>query len=179
MTTAKQKLECHNILLVEDSETDAYVIKRILEKNLSPSCEVRHAENMAEAESILTEEKSRIDLILLDLGLPDTSGRIETYRRLENAKHKSQLDDIPVVILTSVSDRQLALGIVDSGAENYVKKAAVSQNPEILRDAVEFAICRHKHMMNIRREQDRELQKKQEVIEWMTGGYSFTSRNSK
>lgn len=127
MTTANQKQKCHNLLLVEDSETDAYIIKRILEKNLNPSCHIRHAENMAEAEAALAEEKSRIDLVLLDLGLPDTSGRIETYKRLENAKHKSNLDDIPVVILTSVNDRKLALGIVDSGAENYVKKRPLAR----------------------------------------------------
>lgn len=179
MTTADQKQKCHSILLVEDSETDAFIIKRILEKNLSPSCSVRHAENMAAAEAALAEEESNIDLILLDLGLPDTSGRIETYKRIENAKHNSHRDDIPVVILTSVNDRKLALGIVDSGAENYVKKTTVSQNPEVLCDAVEFAICRHKHLISIRQQQDRELQKKQEVIEWMTGGYSFTSRTIK
>lgn len=177
MTREKCTKHC-SILLVEDSETDAYIIKKILEKNLSEPCTVRHTATMAETEDILAL-KGPFDLILLDLGLPDTSGRIETFQRLEHAKQKAHQEDIPVVILTSLSDRDVALGIVDSGAENYVKKSVVSTNPEILCDAVEFAICRHKHLMNMKREKDKELQKKEDVIQWMTGSYSFTSRNIK
>ena len=115
------------ILLVEDSETDAYAISRVLQHHMEFPCELKHVESMAEAETLLQQNKDAIDLILLDLGLPDTQGGNDTFQRLENVK-----EHVPVIVLTSVHDHDLAIGMVDDGAEDYVRKSSVTADPDIL-----------------------------------------------
>ena len=158
-----------NILLVEDSKTDAYSAQRILSKNMTHPCCVIHVECMAEAERTLKDDKN-IDLILLDMGLPDTKGGEDTFKRVKSVKK-----DIPVIILTSVHDHELALEIVGEGAEDYIRKSSLSSDPEILCDAIDFAVCRHKHIEEIKEEVDKEIKEKDQVIGWMSGGYSVDS----
>lgn len=158
-----------NILLVEDSETDAYTVRRILSKHMGHPCRIKHVECMTDAEAALKEDNN-IDLILLDLGLPDTAGGEDTFQRVENVK-----DEIPVIILTSVHDHELAVGIVDKGAEDYVRKSSISSDPEILCEAIDFAVCRHEKFESIKEEADKELEEKDRVIGWMCGDYSVKS----
>lgn len=160
------KIEKLNILLVEDCETDAYSIRRALSKHMKHPCCVRHVERMADAKTVL-EAEHNIDLILLDLGLPDTEGGEDTYKGIENIA-----DQVPVIILTSVHDYELAIGMIGKGAENYIRKASVSVDPEALCDAIDFAVCRHHNVETLRDENRKELEEKDQVIGWMTGGYS-------
>lgn len=155
-----------NILLIEDTETDAYTVQRVVRKHLGHPCRIQHVTCMADAENFLKEHQD-IDLILLDLGLPDTTGGEDTFNRVESVK-----DKIPVIILTSVHDHELAVGIVDKGAEDYVRKSSISADPEVLCDAIDFAVCRHKHVEEIKQKADKELEEKDQVIGWMSGNYS-------
>ncbi len=155
------------ILLIEDSETDAYAVRRVLGSHMTHPCCVIHADSMASAESILKEEKYDIDLILLDLGLPDTTDRHDTFARMGNVKEK-----IPVIILTSLQDHEFALTTLNKGAEDYVVKSAIVSNPEVICDAIDFAVCRHKHIESIQEETDHELEEKDMVIKWMSGDYN-------
>ena len=82
--TEQQKI----ILHIEDTETDAEIVKRALQKHMKHAYRVERAKSMAEAESIL-RTVSNIDLILLDLGLPDTNDRMDTFQRLESAKKRN------------------------------------------------------------------------------------------
>ncbi|MCB1556377.1 MAG: response regulator [Alphaproteobacteria bacterium] len=150
--------DAFKVLLVEDSKTDAYVVIRALSKRASCPCDIIHAHSMKEAEQHLLNEKG-IDIVLLDLGLPDTVDNHDTFKRLDEAR-----GDIPVIVLTSVHDHALAVGLVDSGAADYVRKASIHSDPEILCDAVDFAVCRHKNVSKM-------IQEKDQVIGWMRGTY--------
>lgn len=164
----KRDIEQFTILLVEDSETDAYAIRRAVEKHMNHPCNLKHVETMGDAEKTLqSEDGEMIDVILLDLGLPDTSGGKDTFERIESVK-----SDIPVIILTSVHDHELAVGIVDSGAEDFVRKSSVSADPEVLCDAIDFAVCRHSSVEALKQETDKLLDEKDSVINWMSGACS-------
>ncbi len=171
-TNRKQTQDTKNkhlgILFIEDSQIDAHLVRKVLNKYMSYPCSVRHVEDMAAAEDVLKEDKG-IDLILLDLGLPDTAGGIDTFQRIEDIK-----EDIPVVILTCEHDHELAINIVGSGAEDFIRKSSVSNDPELLCDAIDFAICRHKHLADLKKQKISELEEKDRVIQWITGSYSVT-----
>ena len=160
-----------NILLIEDSETDAYIIRRVLGSHMRHPCCVVHAESMASAEAILGKQGNQdsIDLILLDLGLPDTANNDETFARMNDIKEK-----IPVIILTNLQDHEFALSTMNAGAEDYVVKSTISQSPDVICDAIDFAVCRHKRIEEIHQEADNELKEKDMVIRWMSGDYNCT-----
>lgn len=157
------------ILHVEDSDTDAYAVERALNKDPSANYHLRRAYTMAEAEGLLKSGAERWDLVLLDLELPDSTGRNDTYRRISTAKND---DSIPVLILSGVNDVSLAVHLVDDGAEDFVRKSLLCTDPESLTDAIAFALCRHKNWNYLQERQEKEVHEKDQIIQWMSGGYA-------
>lgn len=155
-----------HILLIEDSDTDAYMIRRLMDKGMNYACEVIHVTNMADAEAVL-KSKKETDVILLDLGLPDTKGGADTFKRLSAVKEK-----IPVIVQTCTSDHDLAVSIIGDGAEDYVKKSSFTEDPKVLCDAIEYAVHRHKHLTEIKAGKDKKIKEKDQIIKWITGSYS-------
>jgi len=74
-----------------------------------------------------------LDIILLDLDLPDSSG-VDTYLRL-----KLQVPEIPVVVLSGFKDEEISLIAVREGAQDYLIKGQIDGNLLIrsLRYAIE------------------------------------------
>lgn len=156
------------ILHVEDSDTDAYAVERALSRDPNERYELHRASRMEEAESLLRNGQIW-DLVLLDLELPDSKGRTETFQRIAKAKH----GDVPVLVLTSINDHDLALDLVGKGVEDYVRKSTISSSPEMLHDAIVFAISRHKNFNSLKVKKEKELDEKNQIIQWMSGGYSI------
>lgn len=77
-----------------------------------------------------------VDLILLDLGLPDSDG-LETFTRV-----RAEAPRVPTLILSAAGSESLALRTIQEGAEDYLVKS--SANGETLARAIRFAIARHK-----------------------------------
>jgi PAS domain S-box-containing protein len=100
------------ILVIEDDNAIAKLITMIIEKNGPYS--VERANSIAMAQARL--EQGGIDAALLDLELPDSSG-IETVRRI-----CSNHPELPVVILTSHSESDIAQQALREGAEDFVSK---------------------------------------------------------
>lgn len=146
------------ILHVEDNEADSYLVKRALQNNM-PDATLLRAETVAGAEAILQSGK-QIDLILLDLGLPDITGRIEAFSRI--TKHGK---DIPVIVLTGFEDHEMVVGLVHDGADNFIRKSMVGSHPQMLCEAINIAFC---HRQNI----ENHIKEKDQVIQWMCGNYS-------
>ena len=106
------------ILVVEDNETNLYLIRFILEKS---GLEVIEARNGAEGVELAVKEKP--DLIIMDLQLPDIDG-LEATRRIRASEADSE---IPIIALTSYAmagDREKALA---AGCNGYIEKPI---NPE-------------------------------------------------
>ncbi len=156
-----------NILLIEDSDADRYTIRRIFNKSFDHPCNVTEVYRMKDAEAHLLGARTKFDAILLDLGLPDTLGGRDTYARLEAVN-----PGVPVIILSNLENHELAVELVANGASDFVRKSMMLAVPECLCDAVGFAVCRHKNFEAMQGEKDRLLEQKDQVIGWMTGGYS-------
>src|SRR5262245_22941839 len=100
------------ILLIEDNPDDVVLIQEILaEQNGSlPRFKLFNASRLEEGLQRLNEEE--IDVILLDLTLPDGRG-IETLVKLN-----SRVSGIPVVVLTAYNDAAHAREVVSLGAQD-------------------------------------------------------------
>ena len=101
------------VLVVEDNETNLYLIKFMLEKN---GYEVIEAREGAMGVELAIKEKP--DLILMDVQLPDIDG-LEATKRIRASDADS---DIPIVALTSFAmpgDREKALA---AGCTGYIEK---------------------------------------------------------
>jgi Flp pilus assembly CpaE family ATPase len=82
-----------------------------------------------------------IDVILLDLGLPDSNGA-ETF-----ARTKAQAPEIPIIILSAADSEPLALEMIQEGAADYLVKSTC--NAAALIRAVRYAVVRHRfHAIN-------------------------------
>ncbi|MGE0605672.1 MAG: response regulator [Pirellulales bacterium] len=103
----------NNILLVEDSRTQAHTFRRLLE---GAGYTVRHALTADEAFEICLE--STPDLVLLDQYLGDKSG-LEVCRRL---KEDVALQVIPILVLTASQKERDHIAALDSGADRFLSK---------------------------------------------------------
>jgi two-component system, cell cycle response regulator len=77
-----------------------------------------------------------IDLLLLDLDLPDSQG-MATFERAH-----AYAPEVPIVVLTGRQDEKLGLGTVQGGAQDFLVKGEVG--PELLLRSVRYAVERHR-----------------------------------
>jgi PAS domain S-box-containing protein len=103
-----------NILLVEDSPTDVLLLQSVLEADHFFSFMITHVERLSDGLSRLQREK--FDIILSDLGLPDSSG-LATFQHLHEIA-----GGIPIVVFSGNLDESDAIQAVRSGAQDYIVK---------------------------------------------------------
>jgi DNA-binding response OmpR family regulator len=104
------------VLIVEDDEADASLLRRMLSTVKLVRIQVVHAVTLEQAMSHLS---AGVDIVLLDLNLPDRTG-LGTLRHLRATDQQT-----PVVILTGVEDRQTAVAALESGGQDYLVKGHV------------------------------------------------------
>ncbi|HOO50870.1 MAG TPA: response regulator [Alphaproteobacteria bacterium] len=127
------------IVLIEDSETDSFVIKRVIRENpCAKSYKILSFDSMSQAREYLSLHAEEVDAILLDLHLPDTVDAYDTY-----AQVRDFAPDTPIVALTSCNNYGLAMDLVRDGVGDYVSKSHILKNPDLLCRAIDFALCRH------------------------------------
>ncbi len=122
------------ILLVDDSKAILRENERVLTK---AGYEVVCAEDGQSALDLARERKP--DLILLDMILPKMSGP----EVLEHLKKDAATADIPVVVLSSLTEKNRQK-LIEAGAEDYVEKNSLSPVPgvNLLPRILENVICR-------------------------------------
>jgi CheY-like chemotaxis protein len=134
-------LKTRVLLLVEDNPADAELVMDMLQSDLG-NYNVFHVSRLSEAKEML--ETRQVDVVLLDLRLPDASG-VDSVRSILTVAQ-----EMPVVVLTGLEDEQLALRCIDAGAQDYLNKDELK--PKLLRRTIGYAITR------LREAQVRELQ---------------------
>ena len=103
----------HCVLIIED-EPD---IRKTIDYNLSKeSFKVVQAESIAEGEKALAAKK--IDVVILDLMLPDGSG----LTLCRDIKSEAKTKHIPVIILTAKTEEVDRVVGFELGADDYVTK---------------------------------------------------------
>lgn len=122
------------LLLIEDSPDDAVLVQSVLEKSPDFKGIIEHRDRLSKGISRLAEDG--IDVVLLDFSLPDSFG-IDTFRHLHSA-----FPEIPVIVLTSLDDDQLALQAVSEGAQDYMVKKELEQR--LLTRSIRYAIERNR-----------------------------------
>ncbi|CAI48160.1 receiver/sensor box histidine kinase [Natronomonas pharaonis DSM 2160] len=137
-----------DVLLVEDNPGDARLIEKRLERAdeslLASDHTLAHVDDLAGCLDALAE--SDWDVVLLDLGLPESNG-LDTLSAVTDAA-----DNIPVVVLTGLDDQQLALEAITEGAQDYLTKDDL--NGSELSRSVRYAVERKKHEQKLKAERD-------------------------
>jgi len=120
------------ILLVEDSASDAVLIKKALTKAMLGNCRIRHEQTLEAALKALGEEE--YEVALLDLSLPDST-EFDGLSSIQNLAPA-----LPVVILTGYADESMAMQAVERGAQDYLFKDK-ADGQSVLR-AMQYAVQR-------------------------------------
>lgn len=140
MTTPHEIKIKHCVLLVEDEECDAREFRLYLE---SPKiCRLYHVvweRSLGAAISAL--EATSPDVILLDLGLPDSSG-LDSVKRLVNVAN------CPIIVLSGMENERIAMQAVEFGAQDYLIKYEL--NPVSLDRAIRYAIERYRVLQELK-----------------------------
>jgi phosphoserine phosphatase RsbU/P len=106
-----------NILLVEDDQDHADLIRMHLTRGRGEPVSIDWARDMAQARQRL--DAGGYDAVLLDMMLPDSRG-IDTVSRVH-----SHAPRVPIVVLTSAEDDEFGIGAVQHGAEDYIAKSTM------------------------------------------------------
>jgi diguanylate cyclase (GGDEF)-like protein/PAS domain S-box-containing protein len=120
------------VLLVEDSLGDAGLLREMFYEQQSHKIDLTHVMRMCEAEQHLQDRP--VDVILLDLGLPDAQG-LEAIQRARVAAPR-----VPLVVLTGFDDESLAVRALNEGAQDYLVKGQLEARS--LMRALRYAIER-------------------------------------
>jgi signal transduction histidine kinase len=145
-------------LLIENNPSDAELIRELLSEATmdmkSTQIYIEQEETLLEGVKRYSENEGTFDIILLDLGLPDSQG-FETFTKLmERASH------IPIIVLTGLDDVDLAVETVRRGAQDYLVKG--HHDGAILLRAIRYAVERKQAQEALKRAHDELEQKVQE-----------------
>src|ERR1700722_6516002 len=119
------------VLVVEYNAGDARLLREMFSKERPGSFELTHKTRMSEAEIHLA--RGGVDVVLLDMGLPDGHG-IENLRRARAAA-----PDVVMMVLTGLDDEGLAAEAIKEGAQDYLIKGQIENRalPRALRHAMD------------------------------------------
>ena len=107
-----------NILLADDDEADCLLFKEALEE-LPVSAHLTIVHNGEQLIDELTKEKSKLpDVLFLDLNMPRKNG----FAALGEIKRSNELQDIPVVIFSTSSERGAIKNVYRDAAHYYICK---------------------------------------------------------
>ncbi len=121
-----------SLLVIEDNPGDARLLEEMLNEHPSDRT-LTHVGTMVAAEAHLAAHA--VDIILLDLGLPDAQG-LDAVRRARSAAPR-----VPLVVLTGLDDESLAAQALKEGAQDYLIKGQI--DPRSLVRALRYAIERN------------------------------------
>ena len=121
-----------HVLHVEDDPVAAMLMGGLLVESRQARFEVERADRLAPALERLAA--GGIDVVLLDLSLPDSQG-MDTFSRTH-----AQCPDLPIILLSGHDDESLAIQTVKLGAQDYLVKSYI--NGHLLERAILYALER-------------------------------------
>lgn len=134
-----------HILLIEDNPGDAHLVKNYM-RDAGFKYDLFLAETLFEGQDVINRQE--IDLVLLDLSLPDTQGFKTLNLYLE------KVPNVPVIILTGVNNEIVGYQAVKAGAQDYLVKGQFEG--KLLGRSIRYAIQRYREVQKLE-ETKREL----------------------
>lgn len=122
------------VLMIEDNIDDANIMQEMLTDAIESSFELIRADCLESGlEKLLA---GSIDIVLLDLSLPDSPVQ-DTFTRLYE-----RTPDVPIIVLASAGEESLAVRAAQLGAEDYIIKSKTDSLQ--LRHLIKYAVEQHK-----------------------------------
>ncbi|MBX2886252.1 MAG: response regulator [Granulosicoccus sp.] len=159
------------ILVVEDNDQDYLLLQRQINK--TTGVRLLRVATIADAELVLTEKN--VNLVLLDLSLPDSQG-------LDTVSQIVKQSSAPVVVLTGTDDERLGLNALNRGAQDYLVKGKF--DIVLLARSIRYAVERYSLIgkLNESRElirRNRELRRLSRISEGSSNTPRSNSLNAK
>jgi two-component system, cell cycle response regulator len=133
-------MENISLLLIEDDPADAELIRAYLDSVRHAEIDVKSVDRISAAVKYL--EDNSVNVILTDLGLPDSRG-LGTLNKI----HEKNLET-PIIILSGLDDEAMALEAVKSGAQDYLIKGHIDASH--LMRSIRYSIERHRLMQELK-----------------------------
>jgi len=123
-----------SVLLVEDTEASRELILDIFHDSTIGTFSLTPKNRMKEAQLFL--QQNHVDLIILDLGLPDSNG-LETLESITTV-----VDSTPIIVLTGNDDKDIGREAIQLGAQDFIVKGFGAES--LLPRIAYYTIERHK-----------------------------------
>jgi two-component sensor histidine kinase len=137
-----------HILLVEDNPADVRLLCEMFSNERPDTYAITHFPRLGQALNFLARDA--VDIVLLDLGLPNEGG-VDTVRRV-----RKLAPQVPLIVLTCRDDDAMVAEAMLEGAQDYLVKGQIEQRalPRALRHAIErFSMLTKAAHTNIELEQ--------------------------
>jgi PAS domain S-box-containing protein len=141
----ERKREELRVLLVEDNPGDARLIREYVSGGTKEVFRIDHCDDLARAQTHLA--RTNADVVLLDLGLPDSQG-LDTLRSI-----RKQAPRLPIVVLTGLRSEEMGVDASREGAQDYLTKDTLT--PELLTTTLRYAIARQRAQDELRESLER------------------------
>jgi two-component sensor histidine kinase/CheY-like chemotaxis protein len=132
------------ILLIEDNPADVAMIRELLSDHRGSPFDIVCADRLSAAKEFFAGRG--IDIILLDLGLPDSQG-LDTLRWV-----REHAVDVPVVVLTMLDNEETGLNALKEGAQDYLVKGQM--NGPLIARSLRYAIERDRIEKELKKNRD-------------------------
>ena len=121
-------------LVIEDSPDDFHSIQEMLTETKAENIKLSWVDCLSKG--LEYPSMDDMDIVLLDLSLPDSQG-LETFTKLHE-----RIPSVPIVVLSGVASRMIAIMAVKEGAQDYLVKGQI--NGELLVRSIHYSIERKK-----------------------------------
>ncbi|MBN8855669.1 MAG: hypothetical protein BGO55_23170 [Sphingobacteriales bacterium 50-39] len=129
-----------SFLVVEDNPGDIFLLKEFLHATDLDIGNIFEVDRLSEAKRVLAGQN--IDLVFLDLSLPDSFG-LDSYISLS-----AEAEHLPVILLTGLSDTNVALQALSMGAQDYLVKGDFDE--KLLSRAIRYSLERKRNLQRLR-----------------------------
>ncbi len=133
------------VLLIEDNPGDAHLIREMLGQDNRVDLHLESVDRLSEGLERLS--LGGVDVLLLDLSLPDSHG-LDTV-----VKAQACAPQIPIVVLTGLDDEKTAIQSLQEGAQDYLVKGEL--NSGLLVRSVRYAIERKSVLQALQESEER------------------------
>ncbi|NER27636.1 MAG: response regulator [Symploca sp. SIO1C4] len=131
-----------NILLIEANKNHVFLLKALMTQAHKLPMSIEHVERLSEGIALLAQ--GEIDVVILDLSLPDSEG-LDTFKQIY-----AHFPEVPIIILSEIADEEIAAVAVQSGAQDYLVKGQF--NGDLLLKTIRYSIERHSLHLSLKQQ---------------------------